>query len=298
MTGARKREKRVVNNVVAKEKKSVVEYIVSHKEFITIILGLCAVLYPLLNMVYKNIYQNRCEKFYGIPGKYFDSTIDNRLLYLLCIIILLLISLAPAFMKRYYEKNENLKKGFLVEAIFLSIVIGMEIGCFNVLNLVEIMKQTHKRGMIFQAINNWLNDNAYFTIIAVTILGSFSVLTITLIENLKNIKWKWIRNIISIVLILSLMASIMLMLYGTLCKLSISVEDKTMYEFVTYDDEFVVLSSVDEKILMVPFEIDENGQYIFKTNQYFFGKKYDGIYQYRNIKYSPIINTHSDNSRK
>ena len=57
MTRARKREKRAVNNVVAKEKKSVVEYIVSHKEFITIIFGLFAVLYPLLNMVYKNIYQ-------------------------------------------------------------------------------------------------------------------------------------------------------------------------------------------------------------------------------------------------
>jgi hypothetical protein len=34
-----------------------------------------------------------------------------------------------------------------------------------------------------------------------------------------------------------------MMLVGTMIKLSISIEDKTRYEFVIYDKEYVVLSS-------------------------------------------------------
>ena len=64
-------------------------------------------------------------------------------------------------MKKYYEKKENLTKGYLVEAVFLSVVIGMEIGLFNVYNLIEIMKQTHKTNDFFHWINNWLANNAW-----------------------------------------------------------------------------------------------------------------------------------------
>ena len=85
--------------------------------------------------------------------------------------------------------------------------------------------------------------------------------------------------------------SVLLMLYGTIFKLSISIENKTKYEFVTYDnDEYVILSSYDEKLLIIPFEINENGHYIFKTDQYLFSERYGGRYQYRDIKYSPKIN--------
>ena len=90
------------------------------------------------------MYQNECEKFYGIPGKYFDSDIDNRLLYLLCIIILLFMGIMPTLLKKYYEKKDKLTKGNLVEAIFLSVIIGIELGCINVYNLIEIMKQTYR----------------------------------------------------------------------------------------------------------------------------------------------------------
>lgn len=286
---ARQRKNKTKKSMKKEEKKSVVEYIVSHKEFITIILGVCASLYPIVNTVYKIIYQSECEKFYGIPGKYFDSNIDNRLLYLCCIIILLLISIVPAFMKKYYEKRDNLTKGYLVEAVFLSVVIGMEIGLFNVYNLIEIMKQTHKTNDFFRLINNWLDNNACVTITIVVVLGSISVLGITLIDKLRCIKWNWIKNVVCAILSISLVASVVVMLYGTMFKLSISIEDKTKYEFVTYDDEYVILSSYDEKILIVPFEIDEKGQYIFKTDQYLFGEQYEGIYQYKDIKYCPRI---------
>ena len=73
--------------------------------------------------------------------------------------------------------------------------------------------------------------------------------------KVRSIKWNWIKDVVCVILSVSLVASILVMLYGTMFKLSISIEDKTKYEFVTYDDEYVVLSSYDEKILIVPIHL-------------------------------------------
>jgi hypothetical protein len=73
-----------------------------------------------------------------------------------------------------------------------------------------------------------------------------------------------------------------MMLVGTMIKLSISIEDKTRYEFVIYDKEYVVLSSSGDKILVVPFQIDNNGGYMFKDS-------YSGVYEYKNIERCPKI---------
>lgn len=272
-----------------KQQKSVIEYIVSHKEVIASVLALCAAVYPIINATYKVVYQAECEKFYGVPGKYFNATIDNRLMYLGCVIILILIGVAPSIIKKYHEKDGDLAKLALVESIFYSIIIGMEIGIFNVFNLVEIMKQTHKTHYFFRIINNWLDEHAYLTIIIVVVLGSISVLGITLIDRLKKIKWNWIRKVVCVVLYISLVVSILIMIYGTIFKLTISIEDKTKYEFVAYDEEYVVLSVYNEKLLVAPFEINENGQYIFRTGQYWFVEADEGTFRYRDIKYSPKV---------
>ena len=111
-----------------------------------------------------------------------------------------------------------------------------------------------------------------------------------MINKLKNIKCKWIRNAVHVTIWISVAVSVLVIIYGTAFRLSISVEDKTKYEFVICgDDEYVILALTDKKNLIVPFEIDEKGQYIFKTGQYLFLEQYEGMYQYRDIKYSPKI---------
>lgn len=288
---ARQRKNRRKKITEKKEKKSFDNYIVLCKLIITIILGLFTALYPILNTIYKINYQSKCEKFYCIPGEYFNSNINNALLYLSCIVILVLISIMPAFMKKYFEKTEDLTKGQLAEAAVISVGIGMEMGLFNVYNLDIIMKKTYKTNVIFYSINKWINNNVNFIVILVVVFGSLSILGITLIDKIKCIQWNWIKNVVFIGLTISLTTSVLLMLYGTIFKLSISIENKTKYEFVTYDnDEYVILSSYDEKLLIIPFEINENGHYIFKTDQYLFSERYGGRYQYRDIKYSPKIN--------
>lgn len=285
-----KRNRNKKENREANKKKSIIEMINSYKEVITFLIGFFAVLYSIINTVYKIYYQSKCEKFYGLPGKYFSSSIDNRIIYLGCIFLLVMIAIMPSSIKKYGKKNGITSKGHLLQAVFLSIAIGMEVGVFNVFNLIEIMKQTYKSNNFFRIINGWLNRNAILTILIVVVFGSVSVLGITLIEKIIDIKWKLVRNITFYLFVISIIISIFIMLYGTIFKLSITIDDKTKYEFVTLkNNEYVVISSYDNKLLVVPFEINEDGLYVFKTKQYCFEESYEGIYEYRNIENSPII---------
>ena len=115
---------------------------------------------------------------------------------MLCIIILLFMGIMPTLLKKYYVKKDKLTKGNLAEAIFLSVIIGIELGCINVYNLIEIMKQTYRTCEVFQKINNWLDNHAYFTVTVVIVLGSISVLGLTLMEHLKNIKYNITKNVV------------------------------------------------------------------------------------------------------
>ncbi|MCI8670301.1 MAG: hypothetical protein HFI34_12430 [Lachnospiraceae bacterium] len=285
-----KRNRNRKENREANKKKSIIEMINSYKEIITFFVGFIAVLYPIINTVYKIFYQRECEKFYGLPGKYFSSSFNNRIIYLGCIFLLVMIAIMPLSIKKYGDKRGITSKGNLLQAIFLSIVIGMELGVFNVFNLIEIMKQTYKSNNFFRIINGWLNRNAVLTILIVVIFGLMSVLGITLLDKIRDIRWKLVKNMVCYLLSVSFVVSMLIMLYGTIFKLSITINDKTKYEFVTINNnEYVVISSYDNKLLVVPFEIYEDEIYIFKTKQYCFEEPYEGIYEYRNIENSPII---------
>lgn len=280
------------NKIEKHENNSIINYIILHKELITIIFGLCVAVYPIINTIYKIMYQIECENFYGIPGKYFDSNIDIRLLYLFIIVIFLLMGTMPTWLKKYYEKRGELTKGTLTLTIFYAVIIGLALGFINVYNLIEIMKQTYRTHEIFGVVNNWLNSHAYFTIIVVLGFGSISTLGLTLMDCIANIKYVVAKNIVCVILAVSLIASLVVMFYGTIFKLSISIEDKSKYEFITYnEEEYVVLSSYNEKVLIVPFETDDNKeQYTFKTSQYSFISQDRGVYKYKEIKNRPIIN--------
>ena len=273
-----------------KAKISIPEWLFAKKEIIVGIAGGLAALYPIVNFMYNLSYQSKCEGFYGVPGKYFHSTIDNRLLYLAYILILIIICVTPVIIRKYDEKKQVQVKGSTVYISFVAAVVGMEIGFLNVYNLLEIMKQTHKTYDWIKSVNNFLDKNATITITVVIVAGTIALLGITLMDKLSVIKWKWIKIVINCVFIFSFVISLLLMIYGTIFKLGISVEDKTKYEVVTIDEEdYVVLSEHDDKILVVLYEVKENGEYIFDTSKYWFYQKYQGTHRYINLKYCPEI---------
>lgn len=171
----------------------------------------------------------------------------------------------------------------------------MEIGLLNVYNLLEIMKQTYKTYGWIRSVINFVDKNAMITITIFIVAGSIALLGITLMDKIRVIKWKWIKNVINIVFILSFGISLLLMIFGTIFKMSISIEDKTKYELVTIDEEeYVVLSEHDDKILVVLYEVKENGQYIFNTSKYWIYEKYQGTHRYINLKYCPEINNRGE----
>ena len=269
---------------------SIPEWLFAKKEIIVGIAGGLAALYPIVNFMYNLSYQSKCEGFYGVPGKYFHSTIDNRLLYLACILILIIICATPVIIRKYDEKKQVQAKGSTVYISFVAAVVGMEIGFLNVYNLLEIMKQTHKTYDWIRSVNNFLDKNATITITVVIVAGTIALLGITLMDKPRVIKWKWIKIVINCVFIFSFVISLLLMIYGTIFKLGISVEDKTKYEVVTIDEEdYVVLSEHDDKILVVLYEVKENGKCIFDTSKYWFYEKYQGTHRYINLKYCPEI---------
>ena len=68
------------------------------------------------------------------------------------------------------------------------------------------------------------------------------------------------------------------------------IGEKTADEFIKIkNEEYVILSKVDDKVLVVPFEFDKGGKCHLLTSQYSFKNKYEGTYYYIDLNQYPII---------
>ncbi|WP_312070294.1 hypothetical protein [Anaerotignum propionicum] len=106
---------------------------------------------------------------------------------------------------------------------------------------------------------------------------------------IAEIKNKLVKETIAWIGIITYVISFSIILYGTVFKLSTSIEDKIRYEIITNkENKYVVLSEENDKILVVEYFI-EDGKYIFDANQYFFLYKYDCKFSYVDIKTKPIM---------
>lgn len=273
-----------------KEEKTLVEKILEKKQIIAGIVGCLPVAYSIIQFLYNLLYQIECEEFYGIPRKYFHSGVENRLVYLGCVILIIIFCVVPSIIKKRNEKATTSVRAMKAYAIFLAIILGIEIGLINVYNLIVIMRQAYKTNTFFRNINQFLNENANITVVVVVFLGSIALLGITLIDEVTLIKWKIVKWIVNVIFSISFVASCLLMIYGTVFKLNTTIEDKTKYEFVTImDQSYVVLSECEGKILIVPYKIGENGRCSFETTTYSFFDEYEGTYEYIDLGDSPII---------
>lgn len=267
------------------------EWIVSHKEIVASIVSVLAALYTVANFVHNLSYQEKCEKFYGIPGKYFHSIIGDRVVYLVSILLLIIVgAIIPLIMRKNEEKSKVKKRGETATVLIVTVLMGMVIGFLNLYSLLEIMKQTHKTYNWIRNINIILDENSTVTIGVVVLTGIISLFGITFIDKFGEIRRIWIRKVVGIVFDISFVMSLELLIFGMLFVLTRSVEDKTKYEVVTIDEvEYVVLSECDDKILVVLYEVENKGHYIFDTSRYWFYEKNQGTYRYINLEDCPEI---------
>lgn len=284
---SRKQKLRQDQNENIKETKiSIGELFIKYSEIIKIVAGIVIALYPIANYIYEFLYQVNCENFYGIPGKYFSASINSHLLYLGLIVLLIIIFLLPTFLRNYEKSQGRTTTTSFLYHIFLSVILGVEMGLINLQNLIEIMQVTDRQNIIFTYCNNWINNHAYLVAFIIIIMGSFSLLGIVLVTEIKN---KLINIIIYTISTISLLISGMLFFYGTIFKLGTSIEDKTRYEIVTNQNEkYMVISEEEDKVLVIKYSIEQGG-YIFNTNQYLFLNKDDCVFSYVDTLKKPVI---------
>lgn len=257
-----------------------------YSESIKIFSAILIAIYPITNYIYEYIFQVKCENFYGIPGKYFSANINSRLLYLCFILLSLLTFLSPSVLRNYGKKQGKVTTLSFLYYILLSLLLGFLMGLINLQNLIEIMRVTNEQNIFFSYCNNWINRHAYFVIFTIIIICSFSIFGFIIIAEIKN---KLVKETIAWIGIITYVISFSIILYGTVFKLSTSIEDKIRYEIITNkENKYVVLSEENDKILVVEYFI-EDGKYIFDANQYFFLYKYDCKFSYVDIKTKPIM---------
>ena len=255
----------------------------SYKKIIFGLAGILVSAYPIVNIVYNALYQIKSEALYGIPGKYFHDSVDNRLMYLGCIVILMGMCAIPVIIKKHDEKS----LGQNAYVYFLSIVLGVPVGVLNVDNWLAIMKHVYKKNSWFGNIVSFLSQNTYIMIFII-ILGSMAVLGLT--YNFQIIKSHFLKEFFIKMFAIAFALSFTLAIGGVVCRLSINLEDQTKYELVVIDKQsYAVLAEDDEKILAVPYIETKDEEFVFDTRKYYFFDKYQGTYQYVYMKNPPQI---------
>ena len=113
----------------------------------------------------------------------------------------MILCIAPAGIKMYYEKKEKNTAALTTYVSFLAIMLGIEIGYFNMQNLLEIMEQTYKTNDFFRNINYFSEKNVVVMMTMIIACAVIALLGITLMEKIRKIKWKGIRSAIDFIVI-------------------------------------------------------------------------------------------------
>ena len=107
--------------------------------------------------------------------------------------------------------------------------------------------------------NNVIIDVAIMMVMVIVfICGTISVFVIFS----KKHKYKKFCAVVILV-------TVMVMIIGILHEINPLNKEKTAYEFIKIEnEEYVILSKVDDKVLVVPFEFDQGGKCHLLTSQY------------------------------
>lgn len=271
-------------------------YIKKHKELISIFLSAISIFYIALRLFYNEyFFQPKCEKYYGIPGKYFSTNINFKIISGIILITFLIflfcllsrknrLDTTSRLISKHKENNCDKKYKFII-------------GVFTVLFLVVL-------GLIsFEYIINYRYNESYFlnavdflikhsTIICFIICLS-SIFIVIFFNNgfkkVKKIKSKKLKKLLINIFSFFISFNALIIYSGFALKFQSSIDQKTNYEFIIMDQkEYVILSEYNDKYLVTSFN-KKNDTYTFNTNKYKFVDMDKGTVYYKNISY-PIIN--------
>lgn len=236
------------------------------------------------------MYKFDCEGFYNIPSKYFNTGYSNKIILLVCLLLLFTTPIIGFCGKRYLIKDGATKFEVIILTTVFSIYLSLCMGLLNIYNLKFIIETVEDSIRIPSSVANIINKCANGIVWSVIILGMLSVVGIVLFDNIGKIKRKTLRIIVQFISWVPIIFTVILFAYGTVFKMASNVEDLKKYELISYSDsQYIVLSNCDDKALVVPFDVDEDGQYIFYTSEYKFVDKYEGNFEYIIMQHKPLI---------
>lgn len=247
-------------------------HIKKHKELITIFLSITSILYVGLRLFYNEyFFQPKCEEYYGIPGKYFSTNINFKIVTIIIVFAyILLILYFPIRIKQIMNKSRksNQETKYNKSWTFMFVM-----GLITTLVLITISQMS-----IEYMVNYRYTDRlsiCFFSFLAKNINIIFFLICLSSLciaiffyGNLKiinKIKYNLIKKIFLDILIIVMFIDLIIISYGTTIKFLSSIDQKKDYEFITVNQkDYVILSEYDGKYLVTPY-VNDNGAYTFYT---------------------------------
>lgn len=240
--------------------------------------------YFVANYLYNQRYKQKNQSYYGIPSKYFQGSIEDKVFYLILVIILICI-IFSSLLLLYNIKNRTDK---IIDRLMVKITafaMGVIFWILNIKNLFDIIEIIEKNKFTI-----FVNNHIFGVSMIIAMFSVVGIIYITYNDEIGsklNEKWKKYFNMFAWV-IFGLSFIILIVALGV--KFSYNAESKTIYETIVYEDKnMAILSDLDDKVLIVEYEINENKETILKTYNYMIVDKENLVISYKDLGEKIIV---------
>lgn len=163
--------------------------------------------------------------------------------------------------------------------------MGVVFWILNIKNLFDIIEIIEKNKFTI-----FVNNHIFGVSMIIAMFSVVGIICITYNDEIGsklNEKWKKYFNMFAWV-IFGLSFIILIVALGV--KFSYNAESKTIYETIVYEDKnMAILSDLDDKVLIVEYEINENKETILKTYNYMIVDKENLVISYKDLGEKIIV---------
>ena len=240
--------------------------------------------YFVANYLYNQRYKQKNQSYYGIPSKYFQGSIEDKVFYLILVIILICI-IFSSLLLLYNIKNRTDK---IIDRLMVKITafaMGVVFWILNIKNLFDIIEIIEKNKFTI-----FVNNHIFGVSMIIAMFSVVGIICITYNDEIGsklNEKWKKYFNMFAWVIF---GLSFIMLIAALRVKFSYNAESKTIYETIVYEDKnMAILSDLDDKVLIVEYEINENKETILKTYNYMIVDKENLVISYKDLGEKIIV---------
>jgi len=237
----------------------------------TLILSAIA-LFPIKSILDYFVYQNysiKAQEFYNIPKKYFLQNSNHALFTIALGLLLLLIIFSPVLLRDFLFKENEKQKIDIAGNIFLLFAISFFLFLISLSSFVQLLPDITEKQNSFLFLHHILSKYTVLYTILLFLSSCFTIFDIYFINQIKKMMRAVFFIFFCLIFIFSIFFSLMPFLVFFCNCVTQNPAQKQQYEtYIASDNtDMVILSSVNDKILVVPYTKD-NHSTIFYTKKY------------------------------